>query len=63
MNTLTQWYLLIVAQVVAFSWPVKIEPRTRKRVLWVRFKRLALVYIVALVLGIILGFLKGWLGL
>ena len=64
MDTQTQRaIILFVACAIAFGWRVEIEPRTRKRVLWVRFKRAGLVYLVAFVLATALGFLKGWLGL
>jgi|LauGreDrversion4_2_1035121.scaffolds.fasta_scaffold1090770_2 hypothetical protein len=64
MDTQTQWgIILFIACAVAFGWRVEIEPRTRKRVFWIRFKRAAIVYLAAFIIAIVLGLLKGMLGL
>ena len=56
-------FLLLILTGIAFTRPVQIEPRTRSRVFWIRFKRASLVYFSAFLLALIVGFLWGILGL
>ena len=55
--------IMLILTGIAFTRPVQIDPRTRSRVLWIRFKRAAFVYFVAFILALILGFIKGVFGL
>ena len=55
--------ILLILTGIAFTRPVQIEPRTKSRVLWIRFKRAAFVYFVAFVLFLILGFIVGFFDL
>ena len=55
-------FLLLILTGIAFTRPVQIEPRTTSKVYWIRFKRASLVYLIAFLLAIVIGFLKGFFG-
>jgi hypothetical protein len=55
--------ILLILTGVAFMRPVQIEPRARSRVFWIRFKRAAFVYLIAFILALIGGFIKGFFSL
>ena len=52
--------ILLILTGIAFMRSVQIEPRTKARVFWIRFKRASFVYLIAFLLAVVIGFLKGF---